>query len=110
MKGSYPAGPALRRGAERSWLIKTIGSLFILVKGVMIHMEVWLQLVTSVGFPIAACFALWYYMLQLLNEHKQELSEQRQEHREEVQALRVSLEANTEALIELKEYIKNGAN
>lgn len=73
-------------------------------------MEVWIQVITSVGFPIAACIALWYYMLQLLNEHKTELAEQRAEHKEEVQALRQSLEANTEALIELKELIKNGRN
>lgn len=73
-------------------------------------MEVWLQLVTSVGFPIAACAALWYYMLNLIKEHKEEASQQRAEHREEVNALRASLEANTQAIIELKEIIRNGRN
>lgn len=71
-------------------------------------MEVWLQLVTSVGFPIAACAALWYYMLNLIKEHKEEANQQRADHREEVSALRASLEANTQAIIELKEIIRNG--
>lgn len=73
-------------------------------------MDVWLQLVTSVGFPIAACAALWYYMLNLIKEHKEESAQQRAEHREEVNALRASLEANTQAIIELKEIIRNGRN
>lgn len=63
---------------------------------VMVNMEVWLQMVTSVGFPIAACAALWYYMVTLVKEHK-----------EEVNTLRTALEANTIAIIELKELIKH---
>ena len=33
-------------------------------------MEVWMQMITSVGFPIAACAALWYYMVTLIKEHR----------------------------------------
>lgn len=57
-------------------------------------MEVWVQLVASVGFPIAACAALWYYMISLIKEHK-----------EEVNTLRTALEANTLAIIELRGVI-----
>ncbi len=59
-------------------------------------MEVWMQMITSVGFPIAACAALWYYMVTLVKEHK-----------EEVNTLRTALEANTIAIIELKELIQH---
>lgn len=63
---------------------------------VVVYMEVWMQMITSVGFPIAACAALWYYMVTLIKEHK-----------EEVNTLRTALEANTVAIIELKELIQH---
>lgn len=62
----------------------------------VVYMEVWMQMITSVGFPIAACAALWYYMVTLIKEHK-----------EEVNTLRTALEANTVAIIELKELIQH---
>lgn len=53
-------------------------------------------LISSVGFPIAACIALFYFMMTMLKEHK-----------EEINALRASLEANTLAITELKGLLEN---
>lgn len=60
-------------------------------------MDEWVQVISSVGFPIAACVALFYFMLTLLREHK-----------EEINALRQVLQDNTLALTRLQEAIEHG--
>lgn len=62
-------------------------------------MEAWVQIISSVGFPIAACVALFYFMITLLKEHK-----------EEINALRQVLQDNTLALIKLQEAIEHGGS
>lgn len=54
------------------------------------------QIITTVGFPIVACGALFWYVNKLTASH-----------REETDALRKTIESNTNILIELKELIKN---
>ena len=53
-------------------------------------------IISNVGFPIAACLAMWG-MLQKMTE----------KHKDEVDSLRDSLEKNTEAIVELKAYIQS---
>ena len=65
-------------------------------------------IISSVGFPIAACAALYYYMLQMLREHKQDNKEIREEHRAEIEALRSTLDSLKEAIQDLKGSINNG--
>ena len=55
------------------------------------------QLISTIGFPIAACVALFYFMTTMLREHK-----------EEINTLRSALEANTIAITELKGLIEHG--
>ena len=55
------------------------------------------QVISTVGFPIAACVALFYFMVNLLKEHK-----------EEINTLRTALEANTLAITELRGIIEHG--
>lgn len=64
--------------------------------------QLWAQIITSVGFPIAACVALYYYMLTMIKEHKEENEALRKEHKEEISALRETLESLKEAILELK--------
>lgn len=64
--------------------------------------QIFAQIVTSVGFPIAACIALYYYMLTMIKEHKEENAAIRQEHREEINALRETLDSLKEAIQDLK--------
>lgn len=54
------------------------------------------QMIGSLGFPIVACIALFYFMKEQLAEHK-----------EEINALKGALEANTLALVELKGLIEH---
>lgn len=53
--------------------------------------------ISTVGFPIAACAALFYFMVKMLQEHK-----------EEINALRSALEANTIAITELRGLLEHG--
>lgn len=55
------------------------------------------QLISNLGFPIVACGALFWYM-----------NRQEERHREEQEALRVSLEKNTDILTRL--YERMGEN
>lgn len=54
------------------------------------------QMIGTLGFPVVACIALFYFMMQQLSEHK-----------EEINALKGALEANTIALVELKGLIEH---
>lgn len=54
------------------------------------------QIITSIGFPIVAAGALFWYVNKLTESH-----------RDETEAMRKTIESNTNILIELKELIKH---
>ena len=54
-----------------------------------------LQAISTVGFPICACGALFWMV-----------NKQDESHKEEMNSLRAVLEANTQALTELKDMLK----
>lgn len=56
-------------------------------------------LISSVGFPIAACCVMFWYM-----------NKERESHKEEINNLTTVLNANTLALTELKDAIKGNGN
>ena len=55
-----------------------------------------ISLISSVGFPIVACVALYYSNFK-----------QGERHREEMDKLRTSLDENTKAIISLQALVKN---
>ena len=59
-------------------------------------MDELLQAVSVVGFPIVAYAAMFWYMIQKDAQHK-----------EEMDAIRSSLDANTKALIQLSDHLKD---
>lgn len=61
----------------------------------MTDMNVILQAISTVGFPICACGALFWMV-----------NKQDESHKEEINSLRAVLEANTQALTELKDMLK----
>ena len=63
------------------------------------NVQVITQIITTVGFPIVACGALFWYVNKLNDSHKQE-----------TEAMRQTIESNTNILIELKELIKGLIN
>lgn len=57
------------------------------------------QMISNVGFPIAMCLIVFYYM----NKHDEQ-------HKEETDNLRTTLEDNTKVLSELSTLIKTLTN
>lgn len=56
-------------------------------------METWMNIISTVGFPIAAFFLMYVTLTDLLKQHKEEIDE-----------LRKSIDANTQLLIEIKAH------
>lgn len=54
------------------------------------------QIISTVGFPIAAYIAMFWYMIHQSDAHKEEMN-----------AVKDALAANTAALIELKSYMES---
>ena len=61
----------------------------------MSDINVIIQAISTVGFPICACGALFWMV-----------NKQDESHKQEINALRSVLEANTQALTELRDMIK----
>lgn len=59
-------------------------------------MDELMQAISMVGFPIVAYGGMFWYMIRLNDNHRQEIS-----------ILREALEQNTKALVELKGAILN---
>lgn len=57
------------------------------------------EIISNVGFPVAMCAALFYYMIK-----------QRDAHKEEIEHLRTTVDENTKVLTELTTLIKLIAN
>lgn len=60
---------------------------------------VFTQLIGSLGFPIVCCGALFWYMVKEKDAHKEEMEE-----------LRKSVEANTTAINSLCQHLGGGTN
>ena len=58
-------------------------------------MDELMQAVSTLGFPIVAYGAMFWYMVQQSNQH-----------REEMNTVRASLDANTQAVIELRTLVR----
>lgn len=58
-------------------------------------MDELMQAISTLGFPIVAYGAMFWYMVQLNNQHK-----------EEMDTVRASLDANTQAVIELRTLVR----
>ena len=59
-------------------------------------MDELMNAVSVVGFPIVAYGAMFWYMMRKDDQHK-----------EEMDAIRSSLDANTQALLKLSEHLKD---
>lgn len=57
--------------------------------------EALLNAISVVGFPIVAYGAMFWYMVELNKQHKEEMN-----------TIRQSLDANTQAVVELRELVR----
>ena len=61
----------------------------------------WMQLISSVCFPIVACVALAFYVRYIVDAYRGEVRDLRNEHREEIAKITDALNHNTEAITKL---------
>lgn len=59
-------------------------------------------LIGSVGFPIVMCLIMFKYMEQIQADNKETIEKLNESHKQEVDALKESLNNNTTVLTELK--------
>lgn len=64
-------------------------------------METWVQIITSVGFPIFACLAMGYFIKSQNESYRNDIKEIQREHREEISNVTEALNNNTMALQKL---------
>ncbi|MBO7733566.1 MAG: hypothetical protein J6S67_13460 [Methanobrevibacter sp.] len=65
----------------------------------------WVQLISSVGFPIVACLGMGWYVKYQTDNYRSEVKEMQKEHKEEIGKMSEALNNNTEALIKLTEKL-----
>lgn len=65
----------------------------------------WVQLISSVGFPIVACLGMGWYVKYQTDNYRAEVKEMQKEHKEEISKMSEALNNNTEALIKLTEKL-----
>ena len=65
----------------------------------------WVQLISSVGFPIVACLGMGWYVKYQTDSYKEEVKEMRKEHKEEIGKMSEALNNNTQALIKLTDKL-----
>lgn len=64
-------------------------------------METWVQIITSVGFPIFACLAMGYFIKNQIDSYRSDIKDLQREHKEEITKVTEALNNNTMALQKL---------
>lgn len=65
--------------------------------------DTWVQIISSVGFPICACFGLGWYVKYITDKYGEEINDLQREHKEEIAKVTEALNNNTVALTKLCE-------
>ena len=66
----------------------------------------WIQLISTLGFPIVMCGAMGWYVKHISDQHREDLTNERQQHTEEVKATTEAINNNTVAIQKLTDYIE----
>lgn len=64
-------------------------------------MDVWIQIISSLGFPIMAAIACGWFIKYQTDQYKQDLKDIRTEHKEEIKDLQEVITQNTLVLQKL---------
>lgn len=65
-----------------------------------------ITLITTVGFPIVACGAMGWYVKHVSDQHREDMTHEREQHADEVKATTEAINNNTLALQKLTDYIE----
>ncbi len=64
-------------------------------------MDMWVQIISSLGFPIMAAIACGWFIKYQMDQYKQDLKDIRTEHKEEIKDLQEVINQNTLVLQKL---------
>lgn len=73
-------------------------------------METISTLISNIGFPIACCVGLGWYIKYMTDKHDKETEQLRQSYDKQIHELKESIDKNTTALTELVIYLKEVIN
>lgn len=66
----------------------------------------WIQLISTVGFPIVMCGAMGWYVKHISDQHRDDMTNERNQHAEEVKATTDAINNNTLAIQKLTDYME----
>lgn len=69
-------------------------------------MNDWVQIISSLGFPIAMCGVCCWYVKYITDKNAQENKEEREAHAKEQNEIRKALENNTNAINQLNALVQ----
>lgn len=68
-------------------------------------MNEWVQLISSMGFPIACCIAMGFYLKYVQDKNSEQIKEMTKSHKEEIDSMKDALHNNTLAITKLTDLI-----
>lgn len=67
-----------------------------------------IQIISTVGFPIACCVAMGVYVKYITDKNREEVAKLNDQHKEEMSEVTKAINNNTLALQSLHDYLKEG--
>lgn len=64
------------------------------------------SMITTVGFPIVMCGAMGWFVKDQTDKHRDEMSQERATHQEEISTMTEAINNNTLALQKLTDYME----
>lgn len=72
-------------------------------------MNVILQAITTVGFPVVMCGAMAYYVKYITDKNREEVAKLNEQHKQEILDVIKAIDNNTLALTKLCEKLEGGS-
>lgn len=69
-------------------------------------MDVFIQVVSTLGFPIACCIACGWYVKYITDKNREQLDKIMEQHQSEMKEVTQALNNNTLAITKLTDYMK----
>lgn len=70
--------------------------------------QIFIQAVTQVGFPIVCCGAMMWYVKYSTDKNREEIDKLNEQHRQEMTDMTTAVNNNTVVLTQLCEILKSG--
>lgn len=67
-----------------------------------------IQIISTVGFPIACCVAMGVYVKYITDKNREEVAKLNEDHKEEMSEVTKAINNNTLALQSLTDHLKEG--